>query len=333
MTNTENLTAKTGNPNSANEPIGRKSIVTVNHLRKQYGTTVAVDDVSFSIAEGEVFGIIGPNGAGKTTTVECISGLRVPDSGSTTVYDLNPKDDREELRKRVGVQLQESSLPPRIKVGEALELFASFYPRPLDPNDLLESLGIAQKRNARFKQLSGGQKQRLSLALALIGNPKIAILDELTTGLDPEARRETWELIERIRDRGVTVILVTHYMDEAERLCDRVALINQGKVIAIDTPAALAAREGGGVRMQFVPSGPVDDKDLTALPGVTSVEHRGSRVIVTGSGDLATRVLYALLKMGVNVSDVQVKSGSLEDAFVKLTQTDENTRKQEVRSK
>ena len=330
MTNTENLTAKAGNPNSANEPIGRKSIVTVNHLRKQYGTTVAVDNVSFSITEGEVFGIIGPNGAGKTTTVECISGLRVPDSGSATVYDLNPRDDREKLRKCVGVQLQESSLPPRIKVGEALELFASFYPNPVNPKDLLESLGIAQKRNAKFKQLSGGQKQRLSIALALIGNPKIAILDELTTGLDPEARRETWDLIERIRDRGVTVILVTHYMDEAERLCDRVALINHGKVIALDTPAALAANEGGGVRMQFVPSGPVDDKILTALPSVASIEHRGNRIIVAGSGDLTTRVLYALLKMGVNASDVQVKSGNLEDAFVKLTQTDDKTIKVEV---
>ena len=330
MTNNENLTAKAENPNLANESIGRKSIVIVNHLRKQYGTTVAVNDVSFSITEGEVFGIIGPNGAGKTTTVECISGLRVPDSGSATVYDLNPRDDREELRKCVGVQLQESSLPPRIKVGEALELFASFYPNPVNPKDLLESLGIAQKRNAKFKQLSGGQKQRLSIALALIGNPKVAILDELTTGLDPEARRETWDLIERIRDRGVTVILVTHYMDEAERLCDRVALINHGKVIALDTPAALAANEGGGVRMQFVPSVPVDDKILTALPGVTSIEHRGNRIIVAGSGDLTTRVLYALPKMGVNASDVQVKSGNLEDAFVKLTQTDDKTIKVEV---
>ena len=330
MIDTENLTKKFGNLNPINKATGQKSVVTVNHLRKQYGTTVAVDDVSFSIAEGEIFGIIGPNGAGKTTAVECISGLRVPDSGSATVYDLNPRDDREELRKRVGVQLQESLLPPRIKVGEALELFASFYPRPLDPNDLLESLGIAQKRNAKFKQLSGGQKQRLSIALALIGNPKIAILDELTTGLDPEARRETWELIERIRDRGVTVILVTHYMDEAERLCDRLALINHGKVVALDTPAALAAREGGGARMQFVPSGPVDDKVLTALPGVTSVEHKGRRIVVVGSGDLTTQVLYALLNVGVHASDVQVENGSLEDAFVKLTQTDDNARKHEV---
>ena len=329
MTDAENQT-KVGNPSAANEQMSRKSVVTVNHLRKVYGVTVAVDDISFSVAEGEIFGIIGPNGAGKTTTVECISGLRIPDAGSTNVYGLSPKTDREELRKCVGVQLQESSLPPRIKVWEALDLFASFYSNPLDSRELLESLGIANKRNAAFKQLSGGQKQRLSIALALIGNPKIAILDELTTGLDPEARRETWGLIERIRDRGVTVILVTHYMDEAERLCDRVALINHGRLIALDTPAAMAAREGGEVHMQFVPSGPVDDKVLAALPGVTSVEHRGIRVVVAGSGDLTTQVLYALLNTGVRASDVQVKSGNLEDAFVRLTKTDDSTKKREV---
>jgi ABC-2 type transport system ATP-binding protein len=330
MTNTEDLTNKAGNPHPAREPASRRNVVTVDHLRKVYGATVAVDDVSFSVAEGEIFGIIGPNGAGKTTTVECISGLRSPDSGSATVYSLSPKNDREEVRKCVGVQLQESALPPRIKVWEALDLFASFYSNPLDSRELLESLGIANKRKASFKQLSGGQKQRLSIALALIGNPKIAILDELTTGLDPEARRETWGLIERIRDRGVTVILVTHYMDEAERLCDRVALINHGRLIALDTPAAMAAREGGEVHMQFLPSGPVDDKVLAALPNVTSVELRGTRVIVAGSGDLTTRVLYALLNMGVQASDVQVKSGNLEDAFVRLTKTDDSTKKREV---
>ena len=217
---------------SVREATIKKSIITVSHLCKRYGAVAAVDDVTLSINEGEIFGIIGPNGAGKTTMVECISGLRVPDSGSVTIYDLNPKEDRDKLRKFIGVQLQESSLPPRIKVLEAVNLFASFYSNPLDSQELLETLGLTKKRNTTFKKLSGGQKQRLSIALALIGNPKIAILDELTTGLDPDARRETWELIERIRDRGVTVILVTHYMDEAERLCDRVALINHGKLIA-----------------------------------------------------------------------------------------------------
>lgn len=299
----------------------KKSVITVRHLCKRYGAVTAVDDVTFSINEGEIFGIIGPNGAGKTTMVECISGLRVPDSGSVTIYDLSPKDDRDKLRKFIGVQLQESSLPPRIKVWEAVNLFASFYSNPLDSLELLETLGLTKKRNATFKKLSGGQKQRLSIALALIGNPKIAILDELTTGLDPDVRRETWELIERIRDRGVTVILVTHYMDEAERLCDRVALIDDGKLVALDTPAALAAEKGGDIHMQFAPSRSVDDKILFALPEVTSVEHRGTRVVVSGSGDITTHVLYALLKADITVKDIQVTNGNLEDAFVKLTQT------------
>jgi ABC-2 type transport system ATP-binding protein len=298
----------------------------VDRLHKQYGTTVAVDDVSFSITEGEIFGIIGPNGAGKTTTVECISGLRVPDSGSITVYGLNPKNDREELRRYVGVQLQESLLPPRIKVGEALNLFASFYSDPMDSHSLLQSLGIAEKRNSRFKQLSGGQKQRLSIALALVGNPKLAILDELTTGLDPEARRETWQLIEQIRDRGVTVILVTHYMDEAERLCDRVALINHGRVIALDAPAALATNYGGVVRMEFLPSKPIEDQVLTTLSGVASVERRGQQVIISGTGDVTTDVLYALEKIGVKARYIQVKTGTLEDAFVKLVPRDDKTK-------
>jgi ABC-2 type transport system ATP-binding protein len=312
---------------SVREATVKKSIITVSHLCKRYGAVAAVDDVTFSINEGEIFGIIGPNGAGKTTMVECISGLRVPDSGSVTIYDLSPKDDRAKLRKFIGVQLQEGSLPPRIKVLEAVNLFASFYSNPLDSQELLETLGLTKKRNATFKKLSGGQKQRLSIALALIGNPKIAILDELTTGLDPDARRETWELIERIRDRGVTVILVTHYMDEAERLCDRVALINHGRLIALDTPAALVANQGGDIHMQFAPSRPVDEKILTVLPGVTAVHHRGTRVVVDGSGDITTHVLYALLKADITVLDVQVKSGNLEDAFVKLTQTKGKTLK------
>jgi ABC-2 type transport system ATP-binding protein len=325
LTDAGNISKKFGT-STVNELTKRKNVVTVDHLRKQYGATVAVDDVSFSIIEGEIFGIIGPNGAGKTTTVECISGLRIPDSGSTMVYGFNPKNDREELRNYVGVQLQEGSLPPRIKVEEALDLFASFYPNPVESHDLLESLGMGEKRGALFKQLSGGQKQRLSIALALIGNPKIAILDELTTGLDPDARREVWQLIERIRDSGVTVILVTHYMDEAERLCDRVALINRGRVIALDTPAALATRGGGGTRMQFVPSQPVEEHVLKALSSVTTVENKGQHIVVVGTGNMVTQVLYALQKIGVQATDIQVKTGNLEDAFVQLIHRDDNAR-------
>jgi ABC-2 type transport system ATP-binding protein len=301
-----------------------ESAIAVQHLVKRYGDFVAVSDVSFSIKEGEIFGIIGPNGAGKTTTVECISGLRVPDSGSISVYGLSPQKERDKIKKLVGVQLQESALPPRLRVGEALNLFASFYPNPLDPNELLESLGIMKVKSSAFRNLSGGQKQRLSIALALVGNTRIAILDELTTGLDPEARRETWDLIEGVRDRGVTVILVTHFMDEAERLCDRIALINHGKLVVLDTPEAIAAMAGGN-RVRFIPSRPVDDKTLLAIPGVTGVDRKERYVTVTGTGDLATSVINFLAKIGVQISDIEARGGNLDDAFVKLTKNDSST--------
>jgi ABC-2 type transport system ATP-binding protein len=296
-------------------------VISVQHLVKRYGDFVAVDDVSFSIKEGEIFGIIGPNGAGKTTAVECISGLRTPDSGSISIYGLSPHKDRNKIREFLGVQLQESSMPPRLKVGEAVKLFASFYPDPVDPDGLLETLGISNVKNSIFKKLSGGQKQRLSIALALVGNPKVAILDELTTGLDPEARRETWALIERIRDRGVTVILVTHFMDEAERLCDRLALINHGRLVVLDTPEAIAALTGGS-RVRFVPSRPVDDKTLYAMPGVSQIERKEAYITVTGSGDLAMSVINSLARIGVQVSGLEARGGNLDDAFVKLTRDD-----------
>jgi ABC-2 type transport system ATP-binding protein len=296
-------------------------VVTVEHLVKKYGRKVAVNDVSFSIREGEIFGLIGPNGAGKTTTVECISGLRAPKSGSISVYGLSPQKDRNKMREFVGVQLQESALPPRLRVGEAVKLFASFYSHPQDPDELLESLGIKDVEYSAFRKLSGGQKQRLSIALALVGNPKLAILDELTTGLDPEARHETWSLIERMRDRGVTVILVTHFMDEAERLCDRLALINHGTVRALDTPEAIAAKAGGS-RVRFAASQPVDDQILRAIPGVDEIERKERYVTVTGTGDLAGALITALAAIGVRVSNVEARAGNLEDAFIKLTKDD-----------
>jgi ABC-2 type transport system ATP-binding protein len=299
-------------------------VVTVHHLVKRYGPLLAVNDVSLSIREGEIFGIIGPNGAGKTTCVECISGLRAPDAGSISVYGLSPQKDRNKIRALVGVQLQQSALPPRLKVGEAVRLFASVYANPLDPDELLKSLGIKQAENAVFKSLSGGQKQRLSIALALVGNPKLAILDELTTGLDPEARRETWSLIERMRDRGVTVILVTHFMDEAEHLCDRLALINHGTVRVLDTPEAIAAQAGGS-RVRFVPSQPVDEQTLRAIPGVQDIERKQRYVTITGTGDLAPAVITALAAIGVRVSEVEARAGNLEDAFLKLTKDDAAT--------
>src|SRR5271165_4703343 len=220
--------------------------IEVSHLRKTYGATVAVDDVSFSVAEGEIFGILGPNGAGKTTTVECAVGLRQPDAGSVRLLGLDPQADRDRVREVVGVQLQASAMPDRLRVGEILQMYRSFYRDPADVGELVEALGLAGKRDAYYKSLSGGQRQRLSVALALIGRPKIAVLDEMTTGLDPQARRDTWDLIERVRARGVTLLLVTHFMEEAERLCDRVALIDRGKIVAIGSPSELAAEAGGG---------------------------------------------------------------------------------------
>ncbi len=318
MANIQILTKESGSSTTVDNLSNRKSVVDVDHIRKKYGATVAVDDVSFSVNEGEIFGIIGPNGAGKTTTVECISGLRRPDSGSISIYGLSPQRNRDKIRDFLGVQLQESALPPKIKVGEAVSLFASFYSNPLDPSDLLESLGISNIKNSIFKKLSGGQKQRLSIALALVGNPKIAILDELTTGLDPEARRETWTLIEGIRDRGVTVILVSHFMDEVERLCDRIALINHGLVSALDTPEAIASHAGGN-RVRFVPSEPVDDKVLYAIPGVVGIERKERYITVSGTGDLAMSVINSLAKIGVHISDIEARGGNLDDAFVELT--------------
>jgi ABC-2 type transport system ATP-binding protein len=214
--------------------------IEVEGLSKRYGSKIAVDDVSFTVAEGEIFGLLGRNGAGKSTTVDCLAGLRVPDHGRIRVAGLDPRQDRREVRQLLGVQLQESQLPDRLTVAEAMRLYASFYPRPADIDGLLAQLDLTDKLNTRYRRLSGGQKQRLSIALALIGRPRIAILDELTTGLDPVARRDTWQLIDDIRNQGVTIVLVTHFMDEAARLCDRVAIMRDGRIAALGAPAALA---------------------------------------------------------------------------------------------
>ena len=293
--------------------------VEVSHLRKAYGEVVAVDDVSFTVREGEIFGILGPNGAGKTTTVECVTGLRRPDRGSIRVLGLDPQADRAQLHAVVGVQLQASTLPARLKVGEILTLFGSFYSHPADPGELMASLGLAAKRGAYYRSLSGGLKQRLSIALALIGNPRIAVLDEMTTGLDPQARRDTWQLIEDVRARGVTIVLVTHYMDEAQRLCDRVALVDQGRIAATGTPEGLADQAGLEKRVRFVPSAPFPGGLLTGLPGVRSVTRHGDQVVVTGSGDLANAVILTLAAAGITASGLHLDSATLEDAFVHFT--------------
>ena len=293
--------------------------VEIAHLRKTYGALVAVDDVSFSVAEGEIFGILGPNGAGKTTTAECAIGLRSPDSGTIRLMGLDPHADAAKIHEIVGVQLQASALPPKLRVGEILDMYRSFYRDPADVGELIEVLGLAGKRHDYYRSLSGGQRQRLSIALALIGRPKIAVLDEMTTGLDPQARRDTWELIEGVRDRGVTILLVTHFMEEAERLCDRVALIDNGRVVALDTPARQATQARGGKSMRFLPSAPFDDRLLKELPEVRRVEREGARVVVTGTGELVNAVVLTLAAAGVTARDVQLDSSNLEDAFVRLT--------------
>jgi ABC-2 type transport system ATP-binding protein len=295
------------------------SAITVSHLRKTYGNVVAVNDVSFSVAYGEIFGILGPNGAGKTTIVECALGLRIPDSGSLRLMGLDPIVDRNALHTIVGAQLQSSTLPAKLKVGEILDLYASFYREPADIEELVTVLGLTEKRKDYYRALSGGQKQRLSIALALIGRPTIAILDEMTTGLDPQARRDTWDLIEAVRNRGVTIVLVTHYMDEAERLCDRVALIDDGRVVAIDSPKNLAEHAGGGKQVRFLPSKPFPDHLLTELPEVKSITRDGEHVVVTGKGELVNAVILTLAGAHVIARDVQMQTATLEDAFVRLT--------------
>jgi ABC-2 type transport system ATP-binding protein len=295
------------------------TVIEVRGLHKEYGDTVAVDDVSFTVSEGEIFGILGPNGAGKTTTVECVEGLRKPDRGELRVLGLDPLRDRAELTQLLGAQLQESQLPAKLRVAEALDLYSSFYRAPADWRSLLEALGLAGKSDTPFRKLSGGQKQRLSIALALVGSPRIAVLDELTTGLDPQARRDTWELIESIRDRGVTIVLVSHFMEEAERLCDRVALIDKGRVVVQDTPAGLAQRVEVAQRIQFRPSGPVSDALLTSVPGVTDVIRRGDVVVVSGTGDVLNGVISMLARNQIVAQQLRVDQANLEDAFLELT--------------
>ncbi|MFI5892743.1 ABC transporter ATP-binding protein [Actinoplanes sp. NPDC051513] len=295
-------------------------VIEVQNLRKRYGDTVAVREVSFTVERGEIFGILGPNGAGKTTTVECVSGLRVPDDGTISVLGRPPRD--KELRKLVGVQLQESQLPDKMTVQEALQLYASFYPAPADWRALARELGLSDNLRTRYAKLSGGRKQRLSIGLALVGNPEIAILDELTTGLDPQARRDTWDLIESIRDTGVTIVLVTHFMEEAERLCDRLAVIDHGEVVALDTPAGLVSAISAEQRIRFRPSDPLDDALLLAAPEVTSVERHGTQVEVVGTGNLLHAVTSVLAAHQIIANDLRIEQASLDEAFVRLVGKD-----------
>jgi ABC-2 type transport system ATP-binding protein len=294
------------------------AIIEVRNLRKVYGATVAVDDISFDVREGEIFGLLGPNGAGKTTTVECLQALRQPDAGHLRVLGLDARTQGVALRRLIGSQLQESALPDRIRVWEALDLFASVTPDALDWHVLLDQWGLADKQKASFGNLSGGQRQRLFIALALVNNPRVIFLDEMTTGLDPAARRVAWDLIRSVRDRGTTVVLVTHFMEEAEKLCDRLAVVDRGRVAAMDSPQALIADHAGSVCVVFS----TERQDLgwlDGIAGVTGIERFGSRVEVEGTGPLLALTAAALVEHGIVPNDLRVEQPTLEDVFLKLT--------------
>ena len=295
------------------------AIIEVEGLRKAYGCTAAVDDISFTVNRGEIFGILGPNGAGKTTTVETVAGLRSPDAGRLRVLGLDPQRQGPELRQRLGLQLQQAALPERIKVWEALELFSSFYRRPLDWRQLLEQWGLGEKRNAAFAGLSGGQRQRLFIALALVGDPELVILDELTAGLDPQARRATWELVAAIRDAGTTVVLVTHFMEEAERLCDRLAIIDEGRIVAQGTPAELIGPLSTESQVRFTAAAGFDAAWLEGVAGVSRVVKEGHQVVVHGTGPLMARVATALADRDLAAAGLRSEQATLEDVFLALT--------------
>jgi ABC-2 type transport system ATP-binding protein len=299
------------------------NIVQVEGLRKTYGETIAVEEVSFEVREGEIFGMVGPNGAGKTTTIECLEGLRKPDQGTIRVLGVDPQRENHILRERTGIQLQQSNLPDRMKVWEALDLYASFYPKAADWKELLTQLGLEEKRNAPFAKLSGGQKQRLFIALALLSDPQLVFLDELTTGLDPQARHAIWDLVRDVRARGKTVFLTTHFMEEAERLCDRVAVLDHGRIVALDTPAALIHDLDAEERVIFNVDGTLPAGFEKTLPNAVRLEIQGAQVTVHGKNGreipLVSEVVNLLTEQGVAFRDLRTEQPNLEDVFLSLT--------------
>ena len=305
------------------------SVIEVNNLRKRYGSLVAVADVSFQVRRGEIFGLLGRNGAGKTTTVECLQGLRRADGGRVRVLGLDPQRQTRQLRRRIGCQLQEAALPDRLRVWEALDLFASLASGGTDWRVLMDQWGLADKRKASFAGLSGGQRQRLFVALALVNDPEVVFLDELTQGLDPAARRVAWGLIRAIRERGATVVLVTHYMDEAEQLCDRIAVVDGGRVVATDTPQGLISRFGGPIRITFTPDGH-DVRFLEDVAHVKVVRRRGDRIEAEGTGPVLALVAAELVSRGLVPPDLRVEQPTLEDVFLRLTD-DQANRREETR--
>jgi len=297
-----------------------ETIIRVKNLCKSYGKIKAVDDISFEVYKGEIFGLVGPNGAGKTTAIECIEGLRKPGSGSIEVLGLNPAADGRTLRNSIGIQLQESQLPGRIKVWEAISLFSSFYKKNIESGPLLGDLGLEEKKGAYFDKLSGGQKQRLFIALALLNDPELIFLDELTTGLDPQARRTTWDLITSIKDKGKTIFLTTHFMEEAEKLCDRVAVMDHGKIMALDTPKNLIKDISAETRLVFNVVGTFELNSLKAIESISKYEKKDDKIIIYGRDNRMVRdAVNVLVKNNIDFRDLKTEQPTLEDVFLALT--------------
>ena len=297
-------------------------ILKVEGLRKTYKTVVAVEEISFDIQKGEIFGMVGPNGAGKTTSIECLEGLRKPDRGLITVLGVDPQKDSHYIHLHTGMQLQQSNLPERIKVWEALDLYSSFYPNPVSWEELLVQLGLEEKRNTPFGKLSGGQKQRLFIALALLPDPMLIFLDELTTGLDPQARHAIWDLVRDVQSKGKTILLTTHYMEEAERLCDRVAILDHGRLVALDTPAQLIHIYGGQERVSFLVDHILPIEFQNAIRQFGRMEIEGERVIIqedTIRSSFVSDVVSLLAKFNIQFSNLRTEQPTLEDVFLKLT--------------
>jgi len=299
-----------------------ENVIEVRNLKKQFKNHLAVNQVSFEVARGEIFGMVGPNGAGKTTTMNLLMGLLKPDEGSIAVLGLNPVQEGKSLRRRLGIQLQQAELPEHLRVGEALDLFASFYATNVDPERLMSDWGLTSKKRTYFGHLSGGERQRLFIALALINDPEIVCLDEITTGLDPMARRQTWDLVRAIRKRGKTVLMVTHFMEEAERLCDRVAIFNQGKLIALDHPQDLVARHPSHHVIRFNRTDGLDLKSIETIPEAHQVECLDDEIVITGEGSILLRVAANLAEQNIDPAGFRCERATLEDVFLHLTHSD-----------
>ena len=296
-------------------------VLQVENLVKRYGDVEAVRGVSFTVEEGEVFGLLGPNGAGKTTTVEILEGLRDADSGRVRVCGFDPQGNADELKHEIGAALQSTSLPDKLRVMEALRLFASFYKRRRDPEELLKRFGLEEKRHTFYSKLSGGQKQRLALAMALINDPRVLFLDEPTAGLDPQVRREIYDIIEELRRDRKTILMTTHYIEEAERLCDRVAIVDHGKVIALGTPRELKQRSGGNTRIEVKLAKPASNGTLQGLDGVVDArEIDGTYVLHTQRPPQAIVSLVKHLEAeGNELVSLEIATPSLEDVFIEMT--------------